>query len=71
MSPAATRRYAVRFVDWEVHEVIVLAPDENAAIAKAFAICELDGLACMQAGEESISRSDGWLEVLTCGTLNS
>lgn len=45
MSPAATRRYRVSFIDYELHETIVLADSEEAAIAKAVAMYELNGLA--------------------------
>lgn len=45
MSPAATRRYRVSFVNWESFETFVFAPDEQAAIAKAEAMYSLNGLA--------------------------
>lgn len=45
MSPAATRRYRVSFVDWEPHETVVLATDEQDAIAKAVALYTVNGLA--------------------------
>lgn len=45
MSPAATRRYRVSFVDWEPHETVVLAADEQDAIAKASALYTVNGLA--------------------------
>jgi len=50
MSPAASRRYRVSFVDWEVHETIVLADDKQAAIAKAVAMYTLNGLADFTTG---------------------
>lgn len=45
MSPAATRRYRVRFIDMAEHETFVLAVSEEDAIAKAAAMHELNGLA--------------------------
>ncbi|GMO47842.1 hypothetical protein BwSF12_54960 [Bradyrhizobium ottawaense] len=45
MSPAATRRYVVSFTDYAVHETVVLADSKDAAIAKARAIYEMNGLA--------------------------
>lgn len=44
MSPAATRRYRVSFVNWESYETFVFAPDEQIAIAKAEAMYSLNGL---------------------------
>ena len=38
MSPAATRRYIVRFTDWTVYETVVLANNEREALAKAIAL---------------------------------
>ncbi|MCF2525402.1 hypothetical protein [Bradyrhizobium sp. G127] len=44
MSPATSRRYSVRFVDWTLYETVVLAEGEDAAIAKAQALYHTDGL---------------------------
>lgn len=44
MSPAATRRYVVRFTDWTVYETVVLANNEREALAKAIALYNADGL---------------------------
>lgn len=44
MSPAATRRYIVRFTDWTVYETVVLANNEREALAKAIALYNADGL---------------------------
>lgn len=52
MSPAATRRYRVSFVDWEVHEVVVMAVDQNAAVAKATAMYQLNGVAEFTSGDK-------------------
>ncbi|MET4232622.1 hypothetical protein ABIA85_005911 [Bradyrhizobium sp. LA6.10] len=45
MSPAASRRYRVSFIDWELHETVVLATGKREAIAKAAAMYQLNGLA--------------------------
>lgn len=45
MSPATLRRYRVSFVDWEPHETVVLAANEEQAIAKAVALYTVNGLA--------------------------
>ncbi|SEC42932.1 hypothetical protein [Bradyrhizobium erythrophlei] len=45
MSPAATRRSRVSFVDWKPHETLVLATDEQDVIAKASALYTINGLA--------------------------
>lgn len=45
MSPAATRRYRVSFLDWELHETVVLASSKVDAIAKAAAMHDMNGLA--------------------------
>lgn len=52
MSPAATRRYRVSFVDWEVHEVIVMAVDQDAAVTKAIAMYQLNGVAEFTSGDK-------------------
>lgn len=57
MSPAATRRYAVRFTDWTVYETVVLANNEREALAKAIALYNADGLLHFTT---SHSCEDGW-----------
>jgi hypothetical protein len=43
MSPAATRRYIVRFTDWAVYETVVLATSKREALAKAIAWYDANG----------------------------
>lgn len=45
MSPAATRRYRVQFVDWTLYETFVIADSESEAVAKAQAMYQADGFA--------------------------
>ena len=44
MSPAATRRYVVRFLDWTMRETVVLAGDKYEAVEKAQYLYEHTGL---------------------------
>jgi len=45
MSPAASRRYRVQFIDWTLYETFVFAGSENEAVAKAQSLYQADGLA--------------------------
>jgi hypothetical protein len=43
MSPAATRRYVVRFTDWALYETVVFATNKREALAKAIALYDANG----------------------------
>ena len=57
MSPAATRRYIVRFTDWTLYETVVLATNKREALAKAIAMYNADGLLNFTT---NVSGEDGW-----------
>jgi hypothetical protein len=57
MSPAASRRYIVRFTDWTVYETVVLANNEREALAKAIALYNANGLLHFTTNH---SGEDGW-----------
>ena len=57
MSPAATRRYIVRFTDWTLYETVVLASNKREALAKAIAMYNTNGLRDFTT---SVSGIDGW-----------
>ena len=44
MSPAATRRYIVRFTDWTLYETVVPASSKREALAKAIALYNATGV---------------------------
>ncbi len=57
MSPAATRRYIVRFFDWTLFETVVLASNKREALAKAIAMYNTNGLRDFTT---NLSGVDGW-----------
>ena len=57
MSPAATRRYIVRFTDWTLYETVVFATNKREALAKAIAMYNADGLLNFTT---NVSGEDGW-----------
>ncbi|WP_213290542.1 hypothetical protein [Bradyrhizobium sp. sGM-13] len=57
MSPAATRRYVVRFTDWTLYETVVLASNKREALAKAIALYNANGLLDFTT---NVSGVDGW-----------
>jgi hypothetical protein len=57
MSPAATRRYVVRFTDWTVYETVVFANSKREALAKAIALYNANGLLDFTT---NASGEDGW-----------
>ena len=57
MSPAATRRYIVRFTDWTLYETVVLASNKREALAKAIALHNATGLLEFTT---NVSGIDGW-----------
>lgn len=57
MSPAAKRRYIVRFTDWTLYETVVLASNKREALAKATALYNAIGLLEFTT---NASGTDGW-----------
>jgi hypothetical protein len=57
MSPAAPRRYIVRFTDWTLYETVVLANNKREALAKAIALYNANGLLDFTT---NTSGEDGW-----------
>jgi hypothetical protein len=57
MSPAATRRYIVRFTDWAVYETVVLATSKREALAKAIALYDANGY---REFTRDTTGTDGW-----------